>query len=252
MIVILNRPQMAENVGFAARNMKNFGAARLRLVSPGLMKEDEWGAKENNEGFNLPSFLLKAEAVAKGGADIIKNATVYNSIEDACFDVNRIYALSARRRELAKEVITPESAIKEVLEFEGESAFLFGSEARGLSNLEANLAYKMVEIEASKEYSSINLGMSVGIISYAYFKALNGDEFKKSERGIRGLSDAASIKRMCTLLETKLTEAQYFKVPEKQEGMMINITNIFTKANLTGAEVKTLIGIFNLISKPKY
>ena len=65
MIVILNRPQMAENVGFAARNMKNFGATTLRLVSPGLMKEDEWGAQENNSGFNLPSFLLKAEAGRK-------------------------------------------------------------------------------------------------------------------------------------------------------------------------------------------
>ena len=139
-----------------------------------------------------------------------------------------------------------------MLEFEGKSAFLFGSEARGLSNLEANLAFKMVEIETSKEYSSINLGMSVGLISYTYFKAISGDEFKKGERGIRGLSDASSIKRMCDLLEAKLTEAEYFKVPEKQEGMMVNITNIFTKAGLTGAEVKTLIGIFNLISKPKY
>lgn len=247
MIIILNRPQMAENVGFCARNMKNFEASELRIINAGLMKEDEWGAEENNQNFNIDEFLTKAKAVAKGGEDIIKNAKLFTNIEDATFDINRIYALSARRREMAKEVILPQTAVKEVLEFEGKCAFLFGSEARGLSNEEANLAYKMVEIETSKEYSSINLGMSVGLVCYCYFTAIKQNEFKEGERGIRGLSDVTSIKRMCDILEQNLEMANYFKVPEKKEGMMINIRNIFAKANLTGAEVKTLIGIFDLI-----
>ncbi len=249
MIVILHRPQMAENVGFSARSMKNFGFNELRLVLPGQMEEDEWKAQENNENFSLSSFMEKAEAVAKGGAEIIQNAKVFNSIEEATTDISRIYALSARRREIAKEVIIPKTAIEEICASEEKSAFLFGRESSGLANKDITLAYKMVEIEANKEYPSINLGMSVGLICYLTYKHLNGSDFKMAERGLRKLASASEIDYLVKFLNGKLDDANYFKVPEKREGMMVNIANIFSHANLTTSELKTLIGIFDLIKK---
>ena len=249
MIIILHRTQMAENVGFSARSMKNFGLTDLRLVNPGLMEEDEWEAKEHNFKFNLDEFMQKAEAVAKGGGDIIKNAKIFSSIEEASFDISRIYALSARRREIAKEVITPSTAIGEALNFNENCAFLFGREASGLANADLTLAYKMVEIEADKSYSSINLGMSVGLMCYLTHKARHGESFEQSQRGIRNLASGTEVGHLMKFLEQKLDGANYFKVQEKREGMMINIKNIFSRANLTEAEVKTLIGIFALLDK---
>ncbi len=242
---------MAENVGFCARSMRNFGLTDLRLVNAGLMEEDEWEAKEHNANFNLTEFMQKAEAVAKGGGEIVKSAKLFNSIEEACFDISRVYALSARRREISKEVITPQTAIEEAFSFEGRCAFLFGRESSGLSNKDITIAYKMVEIEADKTYSSINLGMSVGIISYLIHQKKTGSSFKEAERGIRDIASAKAVSHLGNFLEDKLENANYFKVLEKQEGMMVNIKNIFSRGNLTEAEIKTLIGIFALIKEDK-
>ena len=249
MIIILHRTQMAENVGFSARSMKNFGLTDLRLVNPGLMAEDEWEAKEHNAKFNLDEFMQKAQTVAKGGGDIIKNAKIFSSIEDACFDIPKIYALSARRREISKEVITPSNAIKEALSFNEKCAFLFGRESSGLANADLTLAYKMVEIEADKTYPSINLGMSVGLVSYLIHKHLEGESHEKAQRGVRNLASNKEVSHLMHFLEQKLENANYFKVAEKKEGMVVNIKNIFTRASLTEAEVKTLIGIFALINE---
>ena len=248
MIIILHRPQMAENVGFSARSMKNFGLEELRLVAPAKIEEDEWGAKEHNEGISLPLFLEKAEAVAKGGAEIVRNAKIFETIEEATADITKIYALSARRREIAKEVITPETAIDEALDGGEKCAFLFGRESSGLSNRDVTLAYKMVEIEANKVYPSINLGMSVGLISYLIHKKINGAEYKEQERALRNLASAGDVSYLIKFLGEKLDNANYFKVAEKRDGMMVNIANIFSHANLTQAEVRTLIGIFDLIN----
>jgi tRNA/rRNA methyltransferase len=238
---------MGENVGFAARSMKNFGLEELRLVSPGEIEEDEWGAGEHNASFSLPSFLEKAEAVAKGGAEVIRNAKIFKTIEEATQDITKIYALSARRREIAKEVITPETAIEEMLQSNEKYAFLFGRESNGLSNKDVTLAHKMIEIEANKSYPSINLGMSVGLISYLIHKKINGSKYKMQERALRNLASGADLSYLIKFLQTKLDDANYFKVAEKREGMMVNIANIFSHANLSQAEVKTLIGIFDLI-----
>jgi tRNA/rRNA methyltransferase len=238
---------MGENVGFSARSMKNFGFNELRLVLPGQMEEDEWQGKENNENFSLTSFLEKAEAVAKGGAEIVRNAKIFNSIEEATTDISKIYALSARRREIAKEVITPETAIKEICQSGEKCAFLFGRESSGLANKDITLAYKMVEIEANKEYPSINLGMSVGLICYLFNKHLNGEAYKNAERGLKSMASPNELSYLIKFLEEKLDSTNYFKVREKKEGMMINISNIFSHSNLTKAEVRTLIGIFDLI-----
>jgi tRNA/rRNA methyltransferase len=252
MIIILNRPQMGENVGFAARSMMNFGITELRLVAPGLMEENEWGAKEHNRNFDLNLFLEKSESVAKGGAEIIKNAKIFESIEDALLDVSTCFALSARRREVAKEVIMPSTCISEILKAEetlqGEkNALLFGAEASGLSNKDIILCKKIVEIEANPLYSSINLGMSVGIMCHLYNSTKNATTFKNNERKIRNKASLSEISQLTKILEEKLEAAAYFKVPEKQEGMMVNIKNIFTRAELTATETRTLIGIFNLI-----
>jgi tRNA/rRNA methyltransferase len=249
MIIILHHPQMAENVGFAARSMKNFGLTDLRLINPMKLEECEWEAKKHNDAIDIKEFMQKAEAVSKGGVEIVKNARIFNSIEEACFDVSKIYALSARRREIAKEVITPENAINEAMLSGEKCAFLFGRESSGLSNANLTSCYKMVEIEAEKSYPSINLGMSVGLIAYLFYKKQNGQKFLKTEREIKDLSTLQEKSKLLNFLEEKLEKADYFKVQEKKEGMMINIKNIFARTGLTSAEVRTLIGIFNLIKK---
>src|SRR4029453_6068175 len=73
--VILVKPQLGENIGFAARAMANFGLTDLRLVSP----RDGWP----ND---------KAHAAAAGAAFVAEGARVYPSVEAAIGDVNFVPA----------------------------------------------------------------------------------------------------------------------------------------------------------------
>src|SRR3989337_1685257 len=61
--IMLVKPQLGENIGFAARAMANFGLTDLRLVGP----RDGWP----ND---------KARAAAAGAAALVDQATVYTSL----------------------------------------------------------------------------------------------------------------------------------------------------------------------------
>ena len=82
-VVILVRPQLGENIGAAARAMMNCGLHDMRIVAP-------------RDGWPNPAAL----PMAAGGASIIENATVHDSIADAAHDLTFLAALSARRRDM--------------------------------------------------------------------------------------------------------------------------------------------------------
>ena len=60
--IILVEPQLGENIGAAARAMKNFGFSDLRIVNP----RDGWP----NE---------KARSMSVGAIDVIEGANIYQS-----------------------------------------------------------------------------------------------------------------------------------------------------------------------------
>ncbi|EFJ50013.1 hypothetical protein VOLCADRAFT_104150 [Volvox carteri f. nagariensis] len=87
--IILVEPKMGENIGAAARAMKNFGLSDLRLVKP----HDGW-----------PNTL--ADAVASHAVDLLRSARLYDSVEDAIADLDRVYAATARTRYMTKAFVT--------------------------------------------------------------------------------------------------------------------------------------------------
>src|ERR1700704_5421616 len=92
-VVILNAPQLGENIGAVARVMANFGLSQLRLVNP----RDGWPQE-------------RAWASASGADWPLNAARVFGSVEDAIADLQRVYATTARPRELQLPVLTPRVA----------------------------------------------------------------------------------------------------------------------------------------------
>ena len=86
---ILVKPQLGENIGAAARSMKNFGFSRLNLVSP---------------KFSFPNHKTKVTSV--GAFDLINSAKVYDEINKAISEFDIIISLSARKRDINKKHIT--------------------------------------------------------------------------------------------------------------------------------------------------
>lgn len=226
--IILTRPQLGQNIGAAARVMKNFGLRDLRIVSP----RDGWP----NE---------KADAMAAGAKDIIENAKIFKTTEEAVEDMNFLYATTARKRDMTKEVFFPES-LAERLSATEKTGIMFGQENNGLDNEDISLANAILTIPVGKEYSSLNLAQSVCITAYEIFKNADLEVKNLHERNLQpdpDVSERKDIIDFINFLEKRMDDNNFYSVPEKKEGMLVNIRNIFTRHHFTKQEIRTLRGI---------
>jgi tRNA/rRNA methyltransferase len=232
--VILVRPQLGQNIGSVARAMKNFGATKLRIVAP----RDGWPNEKANE-------------LAVSAVDILNNAEVYATLEEATSDLNFLYGLTARDRFLNKKVISPSQFTdEEPFKKNYQIGLVFGPENNGLNNQDISLIDKIVTIPTSPEFSSLNIAQSAIIALYEIFQLnLASTSFNKSEH------KPASSKEVTDLfehLENTLSQRNFFKVAEKKEGMIINIRSIFKRIdNLSSQDVRTLRGIIKSLSGEK-
>src|SRR5579875_3767575 len=116
--VILDQPQLAENIGAVARVMGNFGLSDLRLVRP-------------RDGWPQP----RAWASASGADWPLDGARVFARLEDALADLTLVLATTARPREAALPVLTPREGAARLAErvaAGGGAGLLFGGERAGL------------------------------------------------------------------------------------------------------------------------
>src|ERR1700748_2208073 len=131
-VIILSRPQLGENIGAAARGMKNFGLSDLRLVAP----RDGWP----NE---------KAGHMAAGAADLLETVRLYDTAQAALGDLQLVFAATARERGVARPVVTPREAARQLRAATAKGlrcGLLFGNERSGLDNDEVSYATTVVTI----------------------------------------------------------------------------------------------------------
>lgn len=230
-IIVLVGPQMGENIGAAARVMKNFGLKELRLVSP-------------RDGWPNPA----AEAMAAGGADIIAAATLYDTTRDALADCHHIVAATARDRYMEKPVLTARELFADFGRnniMSPKTAILFGCEKSGLSNEDVALAHAILSIPVSTEYGSLNLATAVGLVSYEWFQSEPpvrtdiSDDHVAPQSELHGFFDA---------LENALDERGFWKEPKKKPIMWRNIRALFLRSTPSSQEVRTLWGILKCLT----
>ncbi len=226
--IILVEPQLGENIGFTARAMNNCGLTDLRLVRP----RDGWP----ND---------KALAAASGADAIINGARLFGSVEDAISDLNRVYASTARLRDMHRPVVTARQAAAELRAHIGAGdacGILFGPERMGLINDHVALADVAITIPLSPGFSSLNLGQSVMIIGYEWFQA--GDE--TPSRQLPERSPPAARKDLIAMfehLERELDASGFIIDPEKRPSMVRNLRTMFERAEMSEQEVRTMRGL---------
>mgnify|MGYP000415187233 CR=1 FL=1 len=158
--VILVEPQLADNIGAAARAMLNFGLTDLRLVRPRPGWPDD-----------------KAAAVGAGADMVLERARLYDSTSAAIADLRHVYAATARPRDMIKPVVTPRQAARHMRRWlaRGEQAgVLFGPERAGLNNDDVVLAEALIMVPLSPAFASLNLAHAVLLVSYEWFQAGDG------------------------------------------------------------------------------
>jgi tRNA/rRNA methyltransferase len=238
--IILVEPQLGENIGTSARAMANFGLSDLRLVSP----RDGW---PNDHA-------LKA---ASGADWIVEGVRVFGDPTAAIRDLSYVYATTARPRGMVKPVITPEQAGEDMrrrLALGEKVGVLFGRERFGLRNEEVALADAIVMAPVNPAFASLNIAQAVLLLAYEWYRLPTRSIGQSTEQfpAYAGPHTPTAGSRPATKeeleglfqhLKAELLACGFLRPPEKVPSMMRNIRNMFTRANLTEQEVRTLRGI---------
>ena len=235
--VVLSRPQMGENIGAAARAMKNFGLSELRLIAPQV----EWP----NE---------RAKVLASGAGDIIEGARLFADAPAALADFGLVLATTARARDVLREVLTPEEAAQRLRTASASgirTAILFGGERAGLTNDEMSLCDAAITIPTA-EFPSLNLGQAVLLIGYEWLKSADQTPATRTRKTIAKPAERAELMGLFEHLERELDAAQFLFPPEKKETMVRNMRAMILRAGLSDQEVRTIRGMIVALVKNKY
>ena len=229
---ILHKPQLSENIGACARAIKNFNFKKLILISPKPI---------------FPNDKILATSV--GAKDIITQSKKYDTLEKALDKIDIVIATSARFRNKNIKHINLEDLKK--INFKKKIAFLFGSEASGLSNEEISYANYTLQIPTNPDFKSLNLSHSLIIIAQyvANVIKLKNIPFKKSKKvKAAGKNEIQSMLNLCI---KNLDEIDFFKPKEKKPKMLENLRNIFYKMDLSDKETRILSSVFASLSKKR-
>ncbi|HEX4183945.1 MAG TPA: RNA methyltransferase, partial [Caulobacteraceae bacterium] len=222
--VILNEPQLAENIGAVARVMANFGLDDLRLVRP----RDGWPQE-------------RAWASASGANWPLDGARVFARLEDALGDLQRVYATTARPRETRLPVLTPREAAAELTEAVGQTlttGLLFGGERAGLGTADIALCQAIVTIPVDPRFRSLNLAQAVALNAYEWRMSIANTP----PAAFREQTEPAAQTEVIGFyehLERELDASGFFFPPEKTPSMVRNLRVIFARSRLTSQEVRT-------------
>ena len=269
-IIILVEPQMGENIGAAARAMKNFGLCEMRIVSP-------------RDGWPNP----KADSMSVGAIDIIQNATIYDNVQNAIEDIEFLYATTAVTRSINKDyVMAHEIGASDPT---GQKVgIMFGRENCGLTNEEITYANMILSIQTEPDFSSLNIAHAVAIVAHELRNIASSNVIPASpsvipaQAGIQPLFDLdprlrgddneergdddnihATSHTNHQILATRgeleyffehlfleLEAHKFFRIPEKYPHMTQNIRNIFARIDrLSKNELQTLRGIVSSLTK---
>lgn len=233
-VIILNAPQLAENIGAVARVMANFGLDDLRLVNP----RDGWPQE-------------RAWALASGAEWPLNAARVFDTVADAIADLNVVFATTARPRELSLPVLTPRSGAAELAEASarGErTGLLFGGERAGLETADVALCQAVITIPIDPRFRSLNLGQAVAINAYEWRMTVT-DAAPAHFRPGPGPATGEAMLGLYEHLERELDTAGFFHPPEKTPNMIQNLRSALAKARFTDQEVRTLRGVITALSR---
>lgn len=231
---ILVRPQMGENIGAAARAMLNFGLTRMRIVDP-------------RDGWPNP----RAAAMASGAGRVLDHAGLFPDVPTAIEDCDYVFATTARSRELVKPIMTPERAMDmtRAMAAEGKKVgILFGPERAGLENEDVIHANAIITVPVNPDFASLNLGQCALLMSYEWHR-----QTKEVVPEVMGLARTEfarhiDVEKLADHWESRLGDAGFFYPPDKAPLMKSNLRNMWTRLNLTRAEVQTFHGILRQIA----
>ena len=232
--VVLSRTSHPGNIGAAARAMKNMGLRDLWLVAPESFPDEV------------------ATARASGAADLLESARVVGTLQDALADTVFSAALTARRRELSLPRMQARDAARELVarSSDGIVALVFGNETSGMTNEEVGLCSLPVTIPTDPDFSSLNLGAAVQVLSYELRMAAFGEAAAAPADLQAKPATHADFEGFMGHLERVVT-ASGFHDPANPKRLLPRMRRLFNRVRLEKEEVAILRGMLTTFETPK-
>ncbi|MDR3424903.1 MAG: RNA methyltransferase [Alphaproteobacteria bacterium] len=237
-VILLIEPQLVENIGMTARAMMNTGLRELRLVTP----RDPWPLGEVHQ---------KRMAAASSGADeILENAKVFASVEEAIADLNYLYATTARTHDMVNRIMTPRAAVPDMIARAGrgeKTGVMFGRERTGLINDYIVLANAKITIPLNPEFSSLNLAQAVLLIGYEWYQTQDQTPADILYTGGSVPATREEYLNFYHRLESALDEAGFFPTEDMRPSMIRSLQNTLQRAAMTEQEIRTWHGVLSAL-----
>lgn len=230
-VIVLVRPQLGENIGKAARAMRNFGLTEMRLVAP-------------RDGWPNPA----AGPAASGADDVLGGAAVHDTLAEAVADCAHVYATTVRKRGVTKPVVDPAQAAAAIHNEAGRSAIVFGPERSGLETDDVALARAILTVPIDPEFGSLNLAQAVVICAYEWSKGTSLAQPTRADTLPPANQD--EFEGMLGQLEAMLEPRGYFLPESRAASTRRTLRTMLTKPGWNHLEVRTMRGVLSALSKP--
>lgn len=226
--IVLVDPSHLGNVGSAARAMKTMGLHNLIVVSSKNIITDE------------------SLALAKGARDVLMNAQILPTLDNALRDISFVAGTSARSRSIELPLYQPREAVDKMLPHllaDSKCAIIFGRERTGLTNEELQCCDIHINIDANPEYSSLNLAMSVQVLSYEFRQCiLRQSSLNKKIEICDKKPSHEQLESYYSFLESNLTNCGFLKSSHNGK-VMGQLRRIYAKSDLSDHELQILYGV---------
>src|ERR1700736_4431392 len=214
------------NIGSVARAMKNMAITDLVLVRPRSFPHAD------------------SNALAAGADDILANARIVSTVSEAVADCGFIAGTTSRPRSYYWEFTTPRDIAGRIVALpdENRAALLFGSERYGLGTDDLQYCNVLVRIPANPDYCSLNLAMSVQLLTYEIFMAR---EQPHSQTQLElPLAAAGDVEHFYKHLNQVLNEIDF---ADRSGHLMERLRRLFNRAQLDRNELNIMRGILSAV-----
>ncbi len=239
-VIILVGPQLVENIGMTARAMANCSLTELRLVSP----RDPWPLGEVHR--------QRMMAAASGADDILFEAKVFNTVEEAVADLQHVYATSSRHFDMAHRVMTSRAAAPEMrdkIAAGGKVGVMFGPERTGLVADHVALAHARITIPLNPNFMSLNLAQAVLLIGYDWAMTQTDAPPVSLNIGHGRPATQDEFINLFKRLDQYLDASGFFVATDMRPVMTRNLMTMLQRAEMTDQEVRTLHGVITALSR---
>ncbi|MGY0217192.1 tRNA (cytosine(32)/uridine(32)-2'-O)-methyltransferase TrmJ [Endozoicomonadaceae bacterium StTr2] len=226
--IVLVKPSHPGNIGAVARAMKTMGLSHLVMVEPDNFPSDE------------------AFARSSGAKDVLENATICSTVEEALEGCGLVIGTSARNRKIPRPLLNPRTCAETISEKGLPAAIMFGRERTGLTNDELERCHYHVHIPTNAEYSSLNLGAAVQVLCYELRMAslAAGEVENNAVVKTADIASTEAVEGYFSHLEQTLVEIDFLN-PDNPGKLMNKLRRLYMRAGLETNELSILRGILS-------